>query len=57
MDSNELDALRNIVNTYIQDEHKHWLESEKPANHIYHDLDTMLRYLEGDDYEEDTDES
>jgi hypothetical protein len=44
MTQKQIQALARIVDMYIKDEHKHWEESEKPKEHIYHDL-VALRHL------------
>ena len=42
----EVKALQEVVNMFMPDEVKHWEESGKPKNHIYHSLKTLRRLVD-----------
>ncbi len=46
MEKEEFKALQRIVDYLIDDERRHWEESEKPKEHIYMDVLTLAQILE-----------
>jgi hypothetical protein len=38
-------CFREVIDYFIDDEHKHWQESGKPDKHIYKCLEELAAYL------------
>lgn len=46
MDSETIDALRNVLLYLKQDEERHWEESGRPSGHIYEDILLVEHWLD-----------
>jgi hypothetical protein len=46
-------CLREVIDFFIDDEHKHWQESGRPDKHIYKCLEELAAYLNTLEVEED----
>ena len=48
MDSDTIDALRNMIDYLKESERKSWEESDKDTNHIYNDALVVEAWLDSD---------